>query len=187
MKGVVFTELLEMVEEKFSLATAQGIVDDSAPASGGAYTAVGTYPVGEMVDLVAALSRRTGLPVPALLQAFGEYLAGRFARKFSHFFAEHTSTLDFVAHVEDYIHVEVRKLYPDAELPHFDIQERAPGRLTLLYRSPRCMADLAEGLIRGCAAQYREPLDIAREDLSGGRGEQVRFVLTSGVASTPPG
>ena len=47
----------------------------------------------------------------------------------------------------------------------------------MLVRSPRGLADLAEGLIRGCAAHYREPIELEREDLSAGRGQNVRFYI----------
>lgn len=43
MKGIVFTEFVDMVEAQFSADMVDDILDDAAPASGGAYTAVGTY------------------------------------------------------------------------------------------------------------------------------------------------
>jgi len=56
MKGVVFTEFLDMVEAKFSADMVDDIIDDAKLASGGAYTAVGTYPHSEMVALGVALA-----------------------------------------------------------------------------------------------------------------------------------
>lgn len=38
MKGMVFTEFLDMVETKFSAAMVDDIIEDSQVASGGAYT-----------------------------------------------------------------------------------------------------------------------------------------------------
>ncbi|MGH8473226.1 MAG: heme NO-binding domain-containing protein, partial [Gammaproteobacteria bacterium] len=69
-------------------------------------------------------------------------------------------------------------LYPDAELPGFECDASKPGRLILIYRSTRRLADLAEGLIQGCIEHFRETIHIQREDLSGGQGSCVRFVLT---------
>jgi hypothetical protein len=175
MKGVVLTELLEMVEEKFSLA----MVDHIVQASGvhGAYTAVGTYPVGEMAALLGALSEATSTPPKELLGVFGRHLAGRFARGFPAFFAASQSALEFLERVDDYIHVEVRKLYPDAELPTFECHRPGPGALVMTYSSPRRLADFAEGLMHGVAEHYGELLTIERDDLSEGRGERVRFTL----------
>ena len=78
MKGVVFTEFLGMVEQQFSADMADDIIDDADLPHGGAYTAVGTYPFDEMVALIVALSRRSGIEVPVLIHAFGQYLFGRF-------------------------------------------------------------------------------------------------------------
>jgi hypothetical protein len=166
MKGIVFTELLEMVEQQHSLALVDQIITDAAPPHGGAYTSVGTYPAGEMVALVCALSARTGAAPGALLEAFGEHLAVTFARMFPQLFAASGNALDFIAGVETYVHVEVRKLYPEAELPRFDIERPRPGALAMHYRSPRAMPELAVGIIRGIGKHYAETLEIRREDLS---------------------
>ena len=52
MKGVVFTEFLEMVEDRFSPEMADRIIEGAELASGGVYTTVGTYDHGEMIQLV---------------------------------------------------------------------------------------------------------------------------------------
>lgn len=178
MKGIVFTEFLTLVEERFSLAMVDQIIEAAQLPSGGVYTAVGTYPAGEMVSLLQQLSARSGVGVPTLLQIFGRYLLGRFVLSHPRFFAEQRSTLDFLAAVEEHIHVEVRKLYADAELPRFQCERLDGATMTMTYRSPRGLADLAQGLIEGCAAHYHEALQIVREDLSGGSGTHVRFTLT---------
>jgi hypothetical protein len=178
MKGVVFTEFLEMVENKFSPEMADRIIEEADLPSGGVYTAVGTYDHGEMIQLVSCLSQETGIPSAELVRAFGLHLFGRFYTIFPQYFEDVTSAFDFLQRVDHYIHVEVRKLYPDAELPSFDCDTSQPGCLRLTYRSSRPFAALAEGLIRGCVAHYGEAVDIAMEDLSDGAGTAARFLLT---------
>ncbi len=178
MKGVVFTEFLEMVEDRFSPETADRIIESAELPSGGVYTTVGTYDHGEMVRLVSCLSEETGIPAAELVRSFGVHLFGRFHMMFPQYFEGVTSSFDFLQRVDHYIHVEVRKLYPDAELPSFDCDTSEPGRLRLTYRSSRPFAALAEGLIRGCVAHYGEAVDIAMEDLSDGTGTAARFVLS---------
>jgi len=177
MKGVVFTEFLEMVESSFSPVIADRIVEQSDLPSGGAYTAVGTYHHDEMVSLVGQLSSETGTPVPDLLQGFGRYLFGRFVTGYPMFFEGQTSSLDFLCTVHDHIHTEVRKLYSDAELPSLEHERPEPNRLVVNYRSSRGLADLAEGLIRACIDHFKEAITLSREDLSGGQNTHVRFVL----------
>ncbi|MCP4964259.1 MAG: hypothetical protein GY926_03390 [bacterium] len=67
MKGVVFTEFVEMVEEKFSPEIAERIIESSDLPSQGIYTAVGTYGHTEMLQLVTRLSEETGIEVPDLV------------------------------------------------------------------------------------------------------------------------
>lgn len=81
MKGVVFTAFLEMVESQYTANMVDDIIDDCHLPSGGAYTAVGTYPHEEMVDLVVALSKRSGIPIPDLLRAYGQHLFAHFSRR----------------------------------------------------------------------------------------------------------
>jgi hypothetical protein len=167
MKGMVFTEFLEMVEAKFSADMVDDIIDDANLPSGGAYTAVGTYDHGELVQMVVALSQRTDIPVPALVHTFGEHLFGRFYALFPAFFQGVTSALDFLEGIETVIHTEVRKLYPDAQLPQFDCTRSADG-LQMLYSSPRHFGDLAEGLIHGAVAHFGDQLQITRNNQPNG-------------------
>ena len=81
--------------------------------------------------------------------------------------------------MERHIHIEVRKLYPDAELPAFEYSRPMEGTLIMTYQSHRAMADFAEGLILGCIEHFGEPIALEREDMSGGAGTCVRFVLQS--------
>ncbi|MEQ8461536.1 MAG: heme NO-binding domain-containing protein [Sandaracinaceae bacterium] len=185
MKGIVFTEFLEMVEDRFSLETAEKIIDESELASGGAYTSIGTYDAREMGALLGALSKESGVPAPALLHSFGVHLFARFYALYPVFFEDRHNALDFLESLEEVIHTEVQKLYPDAELPRFDIRRESPDRLEMVYRSSRALSDLAAGLIAGCITHFDEQVEVSREDLSGGRGVEVRFRLERRRADAP--
>lgn len=177
MKGVVFTEFLEMVEDRFSADMADSIIDDARLPHGGAYTSVGTYPHGEMVAMVVALSQRSGIPVPDLIRVFGQHMFGRFVQAYPAFFVGVQDAFEFLAGIEDIIHAEVLKLYPDAELPRFIVEHHDAQKLVLLYQSPRHFEDLAEGMMHGCLAHFGEPIHIEREPTPTADHAQ-RFVLT---------
>jgi hypothetical protein len=183
MKGVVFTEFLEMVEEKFSPEMAERIIESSELESGGVYTSVGTYHHHEMITLVTCLSRETGTPAPDLIRTFGENLFERFHHLYPNYFEGVPSAFDFLRRVDDYVHIEVLKLYPEAELPTFTCETPRPDQLSVTYRSTRPFAALAEGLIRGCIAYYGEAIEIGVEDLSEGTGTMARFLLTKKPAT----
>lgn len=178
MKGLVFTEFMNLVETKFGEDMMDDLIDTTDPKSGGAYTAVGTYSHTELVDMVVVLSERVDLPVPALVNAFGHHLAEVFSTKFTSFFDEASSTIEFLKSIDNHIHVEVAKLYPDAELPEFTFDESNSEQFLLNYRSTRGFADLAEGLIEGTAKYYGEDITISREDSIDGDFHQAQFVIT---------
>lgn len=173
MKGIVFTEFMEMVEDRFSANMADDIIGDAAPPSGAAYTAVGSYDHSELVALVTALSGRTGVPVPELVQAFGHHMFGRFFTLYPHFFAGIGDAVTFLSSIEDVIHVEVLKLYPDAQLPRFDCRRLPDGGLDMLYRSPRRMEDFAHGLIESAVAHWGGHHAIQRSETADG----TRFLI----------
>ncbi|MGE9293383.1 MAG: heme NO-binding domain-containing protein [Puniceicoccales bacterium] len=161
MKGIVFTEFLEMVEDRFGMDMADKILDEAdLPMSRGAYTAVGTYPHSEMVSLVTHLSAESQVPVPDLLKVYGEHLFGRFHTLYPSFFEGVDNAFDFLASIHDVIHVEVKMLYPDAELPKFVCARPSPNVLTMHYISSRQMQDFAEGLISGCLKHFDEAITI---------------------------
>lgn len=175
MKGVIFTEFLEMVAAKFSDDMVDDIIDDSDLASEGIYTAVGTYSHKEIVQLVSSLSRHTEIEISELVRIFGHHLFSRFSVLYPGFFTQEMTAFSFLHSVEDYIHVEVRKLYPDAELPRFDTYQESDDVMLMTYRSPHPFATLAEGLLRGCMDHFGSQAEITTTDLSDGAGTHARF------------
>jgi len=178
MKGIVFCEFVEMMENQFSADMADEILSGVHLASGGAYTTVGTYDHHEMLALVTRLSEKTGMPVPELVSAFGRYLFSRFVVLYPGFFENIDGAFAFLERIEVHVHVEVKKLYPDAELPSFATSQPEADTMFMVYTSTRPFADLAHGLIEGCILHYGESIDIAMEDLSDEGRTHVRFTLT---------
>lgn len=177
MKGVVFTELLEFVASSFGDDMVDDIIDDASLPHGGAYTAVGTYPYTEMQRLVVALAKRSDAGVGELLTLFGDHLCRRFVVKYPEFFSSQPCLFDFIESVDRHIHVEVHKLYPDAELPLFTTSGRDAESLSLDYSSCRPLAALAEGMIKGAADHYGEAVTIQRTQIDDGDTPIVRFAI----------
>ena len=178
MKGIVFTEFIELVEDKFGFDVADKIIEGSDLPSGGSYTTVGTYNHQEILALVAKLSEETDVSETKLIQSFGTYLFARFYSGFPQFFENIDSAFSFLKSVEKFIHTEVKKLYNDAELPRIECIEPDKNKLVLVYKSGRGLAALAEGLIYGCIEHFKETIEVAKEDISGGKGQKVLFTLT---------
>ena len=92
------------------------------------------------------------------------------------FFKASDNAFDFLESIEKYIHVEVKKLYPDAQLPKFKTTRLSDTTLEMIYYSERSMADFALGLIEKTFEHYEEKATIAREDLTE-NGSEVKFLI----------
>ena len=154
MKGVVFDILRDMVEENYGMEGWQAILDKSG--SDGLYISTQTYEDAELMGLVSAASDITKISVSDLVFAFGEYMVPSFYKRYPSFFDNAESFIKFLVSVDQIIHVEVRKLFPDAGLPTFDYNDEKSNHLTMIYKSPRKLCRLAEGLISGSAKHFNE-------------------------------
>lgn len=176
MKGIVFTEFFEMVEGVHGYEMVDQLIMDNDLPSGGIYTAIGTYAHSEMVTLVMDLGKKTKTSVPTLLQAFGQHLFGTFEKGYPMFFEGANNAFDFLESIEKHIHVEVRKLYPDAQLPNFSTKRIGDNTLEMIYYSDRSMSDFALGLIEKTFEHYGEKATIKREFLIE-NGSEVQFLI----------
>lgn len=168
MKGMVFTNFLEMVEEHFGLDMVDGIIEASDLPSKGAYTSVGTYPHTEMVALLQSLEKATKVPIPQLLVTYGEYLFAKLAAGYPVMLEDCSCSKDLMIRLDGVVHVEVAKLYPDAELPRFHTVELPNGDLEMTYLSERHLEDLAEGLLRGSLVHFGDKATITRSEQADG-------------------
>ena len=177
VKGIVFTAFLEYVEDSFGDLVAEHMISGSDLATDGAYTSVGTYDHGEIVQMIIQLGKLTGRDVPGLVKDFGHHLFGTLVAGYPDVVQHAGDSFGLVATIDNHIHVEVRKLYPDADLPSFAHTFNGPNELRLLYESERGLADLAEGLLLGCFQHFEEEVVLEREDLSNGAGTRVAFTM----------
>lgn len=164
MKGIVFTEFMEHVENELGLGVVDELIEKTCPASKAHYTAVGTYSHCELVAYVQYLSQKLNVNEELLLKAFGEYLSTTFKTKYPVFFERCDGFFEFLTMVDDHIHVEVKKLYPDARLPEFKHENISDERFKLFYKSKRNFSELAHGLILGCARFFNESIEIQKKD-----------------------
>ena len=180
MKGIVFTEFMALTEKLWGIEMVDDIIDAVPLPSEGAYSSVASYDFQELADLLAELSRRVNIPQSELLQIFGEHLAQVFALKFPEFFASYQHVFDFLKSVQNHIHVEVLKLYPDAELPSFEFEQPDPDLLLLHYESSRPLADLAVGLIHASAKHFQQQVSLERRHRDSHLSYSETFVVKMG-------
>jgi hypothetical protein len=171
MKGIVFTEFLELVEDKFGLEIVTQIIEGCELDTAGVYTSVGIYSHKDMFKMVAKLSELKHIPVSELLEMYGQYFFDVLSTTYPQFM-DQPNSFTFLQSIDNYIHPEVLKLYPEAELPSFDAKISGENEMTLLYQSSRKMSDFAVGLIKGATNYFKEEVIIEKVSVEK-EGEKV--------------
>jgi hypothetical protein len=170
MLGRIFTEFFTLVETEFGDDMLDVIIEDAELPNEGAYTAVGNYDDLELIRLVTALSERTHLDVPDLVKVFGTFIFERLILIYPKFTENMNDSFTFLSSIDNVIHVEVKKLYPNASLPKFHTYFQ-DDTLVMIYQSAKNLPDLAEGLIIGAGKYFNESLIIQRQLLEDGSTE----------------
>jgi len=177
MKGVIFNVVEEVVHDLFDADTWDDLLD--ASDLDGAYTALGDYADTELLAIVAAASKATGMTADDVLRTVGHHALPKLASRVPESLTDAPDAYSFIRKVNDIIHPEVLKLYPDAIPPLFTFEDHPDG-LVVHYGSQRNLPALAEGLLSGISLLFVEeeitvtPLGPSAEDLP-------RFLVNSSI------
>lgn len=181
MKGMIFTELVEFVEEKFGFEVADGMLEASLLSDKGSYTQAANYPFEELVAVVSRLAEITQIPMGDLIETYGRHLFGRIVGLYPPMVAQFSSSLPFIAQVDTFIHPQVKKLYPDADLPSFQVVSLSDDELVIDYTSNKPLMPLARGLMFGAADHFGEKIEIVEDNTLHDAGQLARFRVTRHV------
>jgi hypothetical protein len=176
MKGIIFTEFLEMVERDYGFEILNGIIDKSKLESNGIYSGVGTYEFKEFGQLVKQLSLVTDIKENELLIKYGHYVFDTFYNNYGDFFANIEHPFQLLEQVDSHIHIDVKILYPDAELPRFETKRIGSDTMEMLYSSKRRMEYFALGLMEASFIHFSINFTINMEDKG---NDTVLFKITS--------
>lgn len=176
MKGIIFTEFLELVEEKFGLEMVDQIITESELQSGGAYTSIGTYEFSEMLQLITRLSENTNISSDDLLMVFSEHLFKALVKGHPNLVDTYKDPMILLASIENHIHVEVQKLYPDAQLPTFETIIKEENQLVMIYKSNKGLYMLGKGLMEETFKLFDQNAIITYEKLKED-GTEVKFTV----------
>jgi hypothetical protein len=162
MKGIVF----DLLERAVVARCGDDAWDDVLlrAGHGGSYTTLGSYPDREFGDLMAATAVLLEEPVQDAIRWFGRAMLPALAEAYPELFSPHRDSRSFLLTLNEIIHPEVRKLYPGADVPWFDLDEAPDGTMVMIYGSKRKLCALAEGLIEAAAAHYGERVRVEQPE-----------------------
>lgn len=176
MKGIVFTEFLDLVEDKFGLEMVDKIIESSNLETNGIYTSIGTYKFSEMLQLLTHLSKNTNISTDDLLLVYGEHFFSILEKNYSGMLNMYKDPIEMLSSIENHIHVEVKKIYPDAELPTFVVMSKTNNSLSMLYKSSRAMHHFGLGLMNKTFEHFNTKATIVTNKIKND-GTEVMFII----------
>jgi len=90
---------------------------------------------------------------------------------------QYKDPIEMLASIENHIHVEVRKIYHDAELPTFEVLEQTTNTLKMIYKSSRSMHSFGLGLMKSTFRYFERNCKIDCVPLKDD-GTEVEFSIT---------
>ncbi len=185
MKGIIFNLLEQFVTENLGEEKYEEILEGCPLKTREPFVGPGSYPDEDLMLIVEKIIETMGITLPEALRAFGRFCIPKMAERFPDFMTPYDHPKPFLKAVHSIIHVEVQKLYPDAETPSFVYDEQAPEHLIIRYSSRRRMCQFMEGLIDGVAAYYSSPILHKQKHCMLAGGEICEFELTFTTGEKP--
>lgn len=178
MKGVVFTELLDLIENKYGYTMVDTLLTNCDLASKGIYTSVGNYPSEELHSLINELHNKISKPQSELLHELGVHLFSVFERMYKDYFVPYNHAFDFLKNINELLEIELHKLYPEEHLAIIEYNKVSETKLELTCPYTNKMCHLIIGLLEALTHYYchsanivATPVDLLNENL-------VRFTIT---------
>ncbi|MEJ6476741.1 heme NO-binding domain-containing protein [Pseudoalteromonas piscicida] len=176
MRGVIFRGLEELVIEALGMQAWDELLEAYAP-TGRVYVSPTSYPDEELFALAQGVAAKLGKPLTEVLAIFGQSLFGFLAEKHKGIAAKFESFEELVLSIDSVIHMEVKKLYDEPNLPSINVVKEDDKTLILEYCSKRKLCFCAEGLLHGAAQHYSRKLSIEHPQCMHNGAEHCTLIL----------
>ena len=185
MKGEIFNLLEVFIVENWGQETFEEIFEEvhAKLATKEPFVGPGTYPDSDLFAIAGSAAAKLNISLPEALRAFGKFCFPKLALKVPQFVSPFHHPKDFLLTLHNVIHVEVKKLYKDAEPPNFFYRDPAPSQLVMIYDSRRKLYDFVEGLLDGVSDYFKVPIQVRRTPVMQDGKEMCEFLLTFGSST----
>jgi len=177
MKGIVFNLFEEFITEELGEEMFEEILERSQLITKEPFVGPGSYPDEDLTALAGKAVELMGISPAEAFRGFGRFCFPRLAEKYPGFVDPHDHPKPFLMSIDSVVHVEVKKLYKDAETPSFEYEEPAGGSLIIIYRSGRKLCSFMEGLISGVGYYYKSGIRCKQSSCMLEGAESCRFEL----------
>ena len=155
MKGVIFNVLEEFIVENWGEAVYEEILGACPVRMHAGHVGPGTYADVDMVTIVTKTCERLKVAPEDALKAFGRFLFPRLLKRYPSVADGIEDPYELLRRIDDAIHVEVRKLVPQAVTPRILCDTAADGSgAVVTYQSSRKLCAAFTGLLQGVGDRY---------------------------------
>jgi hypothetical protein len=176
MHGLIHAELKKYIETRHGPDTWKDCLE-AAGLRGKVYLAISAYPDEEAVAIVTAAAKLTSVPVEQFLEELGEFMVPDLFNLYGSLLKPEWKTMQMLLQTEAVIHRVVRIQKPGAEPPKLHFEQVGPKELKFYYNSPRRMAAVAKGIMKGIARHYGESITIREQKKADGSSEMSIIVM----------
>ncbi|WP_321281566.1 heme NO-binding domain-containing protein [Marinifilum fragile] len=177
MKGIFFTEFLEMAEREYGSHTIEKIISFLDAGDYGVFNVNMDYPYTQFHNLVKRLANEVRISPSDLTKLFGEHLFSRFIILYRPHFAGNSDIFEFLEQIDYFIHVKLQSDFPHQGITGFKTERINQNTFMVSYQSTHDLIDLAIGLFMGCQKFFNEDLTVNAEIKTEFDKEWVYFTL----------
>lgn len=178
MKGIFFTEFLEMAEREYGSHTVEKVISHLDAGDNGVFNSSTDYSYIQFVDLIHLLSKEVRISASDIAKNFGEYLFSRLVILYRPQFAGNSDIFEFLEQIDCFIHVKMQEHFPHSGINEFKAEKLNESTFKVSYQSVHELTDLAIGLFMGCQKFFNEELIVKAEIKTDLDKELVCFTLT---------
>lgn len=180
MKGAIFNIFETFIADNFGDATYECIYAAALPKmqTKCPFVGPGSYPDADFMALVQHTVDELNISVEDATKAFGNFAFSKLADSAPDFVKPYNHPKPFLKTIDSVIHVEVRKMYPDAMLPKFWYQDTGADTLTLCYQSPRKLYYFVDGMIHAVCDHFQVETSLSWAIKDEGNGEFAEYHIT---------
>jgi predicted hydrocarbon binding protein len=162
MHGIIFIELMKMVERFFGQLAWNAVLRDAGLESK-IYMPMGHYPDSDAGEIISAIAMRADEDVKTVMEDFGEFIVPDLMSLYRPIIQPEWGLLELLENTDRVIHRALRRRSSGAFPPALRVV-RTGEEVLITYSSARPMCGISIGVIRGLSKHYSEP--IALEELT---------------------
>jgi predicted hydrocarbon binding protein len=162
MKGIVFNIFESFLVEHHGRDFFYEVVDESNLITEEPFVSPGTYPYEDLLEILGVTCRKLEISPEDALRAFGKYSFKFLDEKYPEYKKKNNTPILYLEGIEEIIHQDVKKLYPDAKPPVFKYEKESDHHLQVEYISERKLCHFMEGLIEGIEELFSRKISYSQ-------------------------